>query len=91
MEIEVGQMITKNDGRIYLLMDKTIQNDKTYFLAAKLNEEQEPTTDSHIFELKEYDNEKYLVDVSDSKIIELVSAIFVNKSYKKGLEGASLN
>ena len=91
MEIGLNKIITKADGRKYWITNKTVQNNRNFFFALVLDDNNEPTVESHIFELINYDNSDYLEDVKDQNLCDSLAGIFINESYKDGMKETSEN
>lgn len=82
MIVEVGRIVTLDDTDKYYLSDETEQNGKTYFLGLKVDENDDPSDESLIFE-KEIDGEDvYLTEVEDEDIKNYLSAVFITKMNK---------
>ena len=54
MKLEVGDLITLNNGDKYITLDKITYNDKSYFFVNKVTSEtKEPTEEFYVFTIKD--------------------------------------
>lgn len=60
----------------FYIIDETLQNDKKYFLATKLDENEEMTSESTIFEENVVGEDTYLKEVTDEEIKKYILSVF---------------
>lgn len=60
----------------YYIIDETLQNDKKYFLATKLDENEEMTSESTIFVENIVGEDTYLQEVNDDEIKKYILSVF---------------
>lgn len=73
----VDKIVELEDDREYLILDETILNDKKYYYGLRLNQQEEVTNNYLFFEeVKNNDNEIFLLKVEDSKIREVLLTAF---------------
>lgn len=79
MKLEVGDLITLNNGDKYITLDKITYNDKSYFFVNKVTSEtKEPTEEFYVFTIK------------DDKLLKITNADFINEllpKFKSSLKG----
>ena len=69
-------IVTLEDGYRYYLTDETVQNGIKYFLANRLDDNNELTEDSFIFEETIKDGDSYLYVVTDQQMVNYITAVF---------------
>ncbi len=74
--MKTDTVITLDGIDRYYLADETIQNGIKYFLATKVDEENDLTTESCIFEEIIQDEKPYVREVNDEHIIKYITAVF---------------
>lgn len=74
--MKTDTVVTLDDNIKYYLSDETVYEDNKYFLATRLDEEDDMTEDSYIFkEFKEGDRFR-LEQVVDEKTYNYIAAVF---------------
>ena len=63
--MEKDTVITLDDNSEYLLLENKIIDNKEYFLAVKLGENEEPTKEYEFFEVEKEDNDNYINTLDD--------------------------
>lgn len=81
--MEKDTIITLDDNTTYALLDETIIDNKKYFFALKLDENNNPTTDYEIFENEEEDGEIYMNILEDEDLKQSIMVEFTNNYMKK--------
>ena len=74
--------LTLDDGEKYYLSDKIKRNKVNYFLASLLDENEEQTTKSCIFEEGICDEKVYVEEVTDKKMLNLLAFEFTKRFIK---------
>ena len=70
-------IITLENGQEYILLDSTIQDNKTYFLAVGYDKLENKTNNDYKFFEEQNDNgEIYIQEVVDNNIIQLLLSVF---------------
>lgn len=73
--MSINNVITLDNNENYLLLEKAELNNINYFLAVKLNSEEEPTEEYKILEEEIENNDTYVSELKDTNIInELLSS-----------------
>jgi len=73
--MEKDTIITLEDNEKFVLLDKVELENANYFLALKLNEDEQPTKEYEIFEEEIEDGDSYMTIVEDPTLKE---ALMVN-------------
>ena len=81
--MKLDTIVELDDKQKYYVVDETFQNNKKYFLTTRLDQEENITTDSIIFEENKIDNEIYLKEVKDKKIYKYILSIFTSSLIKE--------
>ena len=76
--MELDTIVTLEGNEKYYLADETIQNDVKYFLANKLDDNEEVTTESCIFEEIKEGEDIYLDEVLDVTKIKYLTTVFTS-------------
>lgn len=76
--MEKDTLITLDDNSMYVLLEDTIIDDKKYFYAVKM-EEENPTNEYEVFEYEEEDGEIYLTPLDESELKESILLDFTTK------------
>ena len=76
--MDLDSIVTLEGNENYYLADMTIQSDIKYFLANKLDENNEATIHSCIFEEIKEDDDFYLEEVIDVDKIKYLTAVFTS-------------
>ncbi|MDD2208672.1 MAG: hypothetical protein PHG03_01855 [Bacilli bacterium] len=76
--MEIDTIVTLEGNEKYYLADVTIQNDVKYFLANKLDEKEELTKESCIFEEVKDGDEIYLDEVLDQTKLKYITTVFTS-------------
>ena len=70
-------IITLENGQEYILLDSTIQDNKTYFLAVGYDKLENKTNNDYKFFEEQNDNgEIYIQEVVNNNIIQLLLSVF---------------
>lgn len=78
--MSTNSVITLDNDKNYLLLEKVEFESRNFFMAVYLNEEEEPTDEYMIFEEILEDNEKYVEEVEDERILSNLLELFTNKA-----------
>ncbi len=81
--MKLDTIVKLDDDRKYYILDETIQNDKKYFLATKLDEKDEMTDISVIFEEKKINEEIFLKEVTNQDILKYIMSVFTTTLIKE--------
>ncbi len=74
MENRINKIMTLKDGKKYIILNQAIYKEKNYYLAVRITDNGEDVTDEfRIIEEIDKDNKKYIRDVKDEKMIQLLS------------------
>ncbi len=76
--MKLDTVVTLEGNEKYYLVDETIQNDKKYFLANKLDDNEEITIESCIFEEIKDGEDYYLDEIVDENIIKYLTTVFTS-------------
>ena len=76
--MEKDTIITLDDNTTYALLDETIIDNKKYFFALKLDENNNPTTEYEIFENEEEDGEIYMNVLENEDLKQSIMVEFTN-------------
>lgn len=85
-ESYLRKTITLNNNEKWYICDQTNQNGNIYYLAIKLDENNEPGDESKIFKKVQKDERVFLDDKIDEKTFKYLTAIFItdfNNNYEK--------
>ena len=84
----VDKIVKFKNNNIYLILDETILDDKTYYLGIKLNEKEEPTSIYLFFERINKGDNVILNPIWDDELKGLLltafTANFIDMSYEEG-------
>lgn len=81
--MELYDIITLDNDNRYTIIEKTVDDNKSYLLLSLLNEVDEPLADELVIVEEVSNGEKTFVkDVTDKKTIEKLSKKFVNSLEK---------
>ena len=72
----VDQIVELENNRSYVILDKTVIEDKVYYYALRLNAEDEPTNNYLFFEETKDGNDIYLQPIEDEKTKGLLLTMF---------------
>ncbi len=87
--MRVNTIVEMYNGENFYIADETLQNGVKYYLANKVDENDEPTEESKIFKETLDGNDIYLDVVKDENELNYITAIFLaNFSNKLDEEGA---
>lgn len=76
-EIELYDIISLKNGKDYTVLRILEENEKMYFLLAKVNENEEPDiNDIQIVEQIERDGKKLIKEVSDENLLKELGELF---------------
>lgn len=78
--MSTNSVITLDNDKNYLLLEKVEFESRNFFMAVYLNEDEEPTDEYMIFEEILEDNEKYVEEVEDERILSNLLELFTNKA-----------
>lgn len=81
--MKLDTIVELDDNQKYYVVDETFQNNKKYFLTTRLDQKENITTDSIIFEENKIDNEMYLKEVKDKDIYKYILSIFTSSLIKE--------
>ena len=76
--MKVDEIITLEDNERFFLAELVEHNGSRYFLAASLDEQDEPTEEMHILEEIQEDDEYSVEKVEDEKLIAHLSSVFTS-------------
>ena len=76
--MHLDTIVTLEGNERFYLADETVQNDVKYFLANKLDDKDELTIDSCIFEEVVEGEDFYLDQVTDEAKIKYLTAVFTS-------------
>ncbi|NLL02019.1 MAG: hypothetical protein GX265_03255 [Mollicutes bacterium] len=76
--MQLDSIVTLEDNEKYYLADETVQNGIKYFLANKLDETEEITTEAYIFEEIKDGEDFYLDEVTDVEKMKYLTAVFTS-------------
>lgn len=77
--MNVDTIVTLGNNEKYLLVDMTIQEGAKYFLATKVDDQDNPLFESHFFEEIFENGDYYLDPVTDEAKLNYLGAIFASK------------
>lgn len=77
--MDIGKIITLDDNKDYLLLEKPILDNKEYLYFVEVDKEDMPTTNYMYVELLHEADGDYTIEVEDSKIIEALNNLLKNK------------
>lgn len=75
--MKVDTIVEMENGENFYIADETVQNGIKYYLANKVDENDEPTTDTKIFKETLDGNDIYLDVVKDESELNYLGAIFL--------------
>ena len=75
--MKVDTIVEMENGENFYIADETVQNGVKYYLANKVDENDEPTTDTKIFKETLDGNDIYLDVVKDESELNYLGAIFL--------------
>lgn len=74
MENRINKIMTLNDGKKYIVLNQAIYKGTNYFFVVRLTEDESDVTDEfRIIEEVLKDEKRYIRNVEDEKMIELLS------------------
>ena len=74
MENRINKIMTLKDGKKYIVLNQAIYKDTNYFFVVRITEDGEDVTDEfRIIEEVLKDEKRYIRDVRDEKMIQLLS------------------
>ena len=76
--METETIVTFAENEKYYLSAETVQNNIKYFLANKLDADEELTIEATIFEEIKYDDGYYLDEVKNEKMLHFLTAVFTS-------------
>lgn len=88
--IMVGNIVTLEDGKEYLLLEETEKNGVRYLYAVRVLENETPTDEYLIFEAIVNGEEEFLKSVEDQKLYEELIEEFSDIVADKILDGEPL-
>lgn len=77
--MDIGKIITLDDNKDYLLLEKPILNNKEYLYLVEVDKEDMPTTNYCFVELIHENDGDYTEEVEDTKIIDSLTNLLKNK------------
>ena len=81
--IEIGNIVTLENGKDYLLLEELVLDTKRYVYAVRVLEDETPTSEYIIYEAINAQDGEYLKDVTDKneydRVIEEFKAIISDK------------
>ncbi len=77
--MEIGKVITLDDNKDYLLLEKVELNHKEYLYAVEVGKDDMPTSNYHFLELFHESDGDYTEEVEDKNIIEAITSIVTIK------------
>ena len=72
----VDQIVELENNRSYVILDKTVIEDKVYYYGLRLNADDEPTNNYLFFEETKDGNDIYLQPIEDEKTKGLLLTMF---------------
>ena len=88
--ITVGNIVTLENGKEYLLLEETVKNGVRYLYAVRTLEDETPTNDYLIFEAIIDGEEEFLKTIEDQKLYEELMDDFSDIIADKVLDGEPL-
>ncbi len=76
--MEIEDIITLEDNLEYLILDKTIINNEKYLYCVEIDKEEKPTTNYNYLKEIDVNNELYIEEVKDEKMLEMLINVFTN-------------
>ena len=76
--MEIEDIITLEDNLEYLILDKTIINNEKYLYCVEIDKEEKPTTNYNYLKEINVNNELYIEEVKDEKMLEMLINVFTN-------------
>lgn len=74
MDNRINKIMTLKDGKKYIILNQAIYKEKNYFFVVGVSENGEDVTEEfRIIEEVEKDGKKFIRDVKDEKMIQLLS------------------
>ena len=77
MESYLNKALTLNNNEKWYICDETTQNENTYYLALKFDENNEPSDESKVFRKVVKNDRTYLDDKIDEETYKYLLAIFM--------------
>lgn len=77
--MEIGKVITLDDNKDYLLLEKVELDHKEYLYMVEVDENDMPTANYHYLELIHELDGDYTEEVEDKKIIEAITSLLTIK------------
>lgn len=77
--MEIGKVITLDDNKDYLLLEKVKLNSKEYLYMVEVDKDDMPTTNYHFLELIHESDGDYTEEVEDKNIIEALTSLLTVK------------
>ncbi|MDD2409522.1 MAG: hypothetical protein PHD03_02240 [Bacilli bacterium] len=74
--MKLDTIVELEGNKKYYILDETIQNDKKYFLATKLDENEEMTDESIIFEENKVGEDFFLKEVTEESTAKYILSVF---------------
>ena len=74
--MKLDTIVEPEGNKKYYILDETIQNDKKYFLATKLDENEEMTAESTIFEENKVGEDIFLKEVTNEETARYILSVF---------------
>lgn len=78
--MSANSVITLDNDRNCLLLEKVEFENENYFMSVYLNEDEEPTDEYIVFKEVLEDNEKYVEEVVDARILSNLLELFTTKT-----------
>ena len=85
--IEVGNIVTLDNGTEYLLLEELTKNDTRYLYAVRVLEDETPTDEFVIYEAMVNDGEEFLKEISDKNLYDALIEDFRDVVADKVLSG----
>lgn len=74
MENRINKIMTLKDGKKYIVLNQAIYKEKNYFFVVRINESGDDVTEEfRIIEEVIKEDKRYIRDVKDEKMIQLLS------------------
>lgn len=77
--MDIGKIITLDDNKDYLLLEKPILNNKEYLYLVEVDKEDMPTTNYSFVELIHENDGDYTEEVMDKEIVDSLNNLLKNK------------
>ncbi len=72
----VDKIVELDNNRSYVVLDKTLLNDKNYYYALRLDDDNNPTDNYLFFEEEKDEGEYYLNPINDENLRNLLTIAF---------------